>query len=228
MNLIQGLKIGVIIPDRGDRPGLLKNCERMILSQSLMPTYICIVNFTPSDDKCDITKRYKYGYNKLRNKGLDLIAFIENDDWYSPDYLKFMAGKWLEFNKPDLLGTKETIYYHIKLKKWFKMYHNFRASAMNTLIRPDMDFEWCPDHEAFTDIFLWNKLENRKLFHAPELHSIGIKHGIGKCGAKCHTDKLNRFIFDDPNFDFLKSNIDKESFIFYSNIFHGTYQNTVQ
>lgn len=212
------MKIGVIIPDRGDRPDFLKNCLRMMQAQLSKPLCIEVVNDAPASDQCDITYRYRTGYDRLRNKGLDLIAFIENDDWYHPQYLEYMAEEWVKAGKPDLFGTKQTIYYHIKLKKHFTMYHNRRSSAMNTFIKPDMDFKWCPDHEPFTDIHLWTRLTG-KLIYPNDLYSIGIKHGVGKCGARCHTDKLNRYIFDDRDSDFLRQKMDYESFTFYSNYF---------
>lgn len=212
------MNIGIIIPDRGDRPDFLENCLRMMQRQTMQPVEIAVVNDPPESEACDITKRYRIGYDRLRNKNLDLIAFIENDDWYHPEYLEYMSTVWESLNKPDLLGTKQTIYYHIKLRAHFTMYHNFRASAMNTLIKPDMNFKWCVDHEPFTDIHLWKTLTGN-LFNAIGVYSIGIKHGIGKCGARCHTDKLSRFIFQDSNFEFLKSKIDEESFNFYSKVF---------
>jgi hypothetical protein len=212
------MKIGVIIPDRGDRPAFLENCLRMLKAQSLQAACIELVNDPPLNDQCDITFRYRTGYDRLRNKGLDLIAFIENDDWYGVDYLKYMSSEWLRMDRPDLLGTKQTVYYHIKLRSHFTMYHNRRSSAMNTFIRPDMDIVWCPDHEAFTDIHLWTKMTG-KLINSQGVYSMGIKHGIGKCGARCHVDRLNRYIFDDKDLNFLKEKMDAESFNFYSNYF---------
>jgi glycosyltransferase involved in cell wall biosynthesis len=212
------LKVAVIIPDRGDRPQFLINCLRMVKSQTIQAD-ILLANNPPESPSCDITKRYRESYEILKGKGYDIIAFIENDDWYSPHYLEYMISKWTEHGKPDIFGTDRTIYYNIRYRKYFTMYHKFRASAMNTLIKPDLKIEWCKDEEAFTDVHLWRQIQNQKLFHADQVHSIGIKHGVGKCGAKCHTDRLNRYTHDDPEFKFLESTIDQESFNFYSKLF---------
>ncbi len=222
------MKIGVIIPDRRDRPKFLDNCMRMLEAQITQPWEIALMDYEPTSDDADITARYRKGYDQLRNKGLDLIAFIENDDWYHPEYIHYMYVQWLNNNMPDLLGTKQTIYYHIKLKSHFIMYHNRRSSAMNTFIKPDLNFDWCPDNEPFTDIWLWSKL-NGILINSNETYSIGIKHGVGKCGARCHVDKLNRYIFADPESKFLKEKMDPESFNFYSNYFfnESTHQDSV-
>lgn len=96
------------------------------------------------------------------------------------------------------------------------MEHFRRASAMNTMIKPDLLFSWCPDNEPFTDLHLW-KVVKGITFAPSQVISIGIKHGVGKCGGRSHTDRFDRYRFDDSSLQFLRSNTDKESFQFYSN-----------
>ncbi len=215
-------RIGVIIPDRSDRPLFLANCLRLLKNQTIQPEIIELVNYEPLSDQVDITQRYKVGYDKLRNKGLDVIAFIENDEWYAPDYLETMVNGWIENNKPDIFGTNYTIYYHIKLFAHFTMHHLTRSSAMSTLIKPDLNFEWCKDNEPYTDIHLWSKLKG-VCFTPPKTICLGIKHGVGKCGGFAHIDKLHRYNNElssqDQNMEFLKGLVDPESFEFYSNYF---------
>lgn len=212
------MRIGVIIPDRGDRPDLLANCLRMLKAQTLQPEIIELVNDAPTSESCDITKRYRIGYDRLRNKGLDLIAFIENDDWYSPDYLETMANKWIESGKPDIIGTNYTIYYHIRLFAHFTMNHDTRSSAMSTLLKPDLNFKWCVDHEPYTDIHLWHTLKG-VIFEPEKTICMGIKHGVGLCGGKTHIDRFDRFIHKDSNKGFLREKLDSDSFKFYSQYF---------
>ena len=217
------LKIGIIIPDRGDRPELLKNCIRMMKNQTVQPIEICVVDDPPKDPKkIDITYRYRIGYDRLRNKNLDCILLIENDDWYHPKYIERMVEKWVELDKPDLCGHQYTIYYHIAIRAWLKLDHFRRASAMNTLIKPDLNFDWCVDYEPYTDIYLWMKSELKGITWMPLTHlCIGIKHGIGNCGGAFHTTYLKRYKFQDPNFEFLKQHMDFESFDFYTK--HGSH-----
>jgi hypothetical protein len=211
------IKLGIIIPDRGDRPEFLKNCLRMISGQTLKPEIIELVNDYPLSNDIDITYRYRIGYERLRNKGLDVIAFIENDDWYSPVYLQYMTSQWQRNGKPDLFGTNYTYYYHLKLRAWHKMEHFHRASAMNTLIKPDLNFTWCADNEPFTDIHLWKTLKGACI--SPEsIISMGMKHGTGLCGGTYHVDRLNRYKNQDPDLSMLKSNIDYHSYGFYSKL----------
>lgn len=213
------MKVAVLIPTRNDRPGFLDNCIRMIHNQTLKPDHIEIVNDAPISDKVDITWRYRTGYERLRNFGFDVIALMEDDDYYSPDYLKTMVEQWQKHGKPDIFGTNYTIYYHIKLFSLFVMNHTQRSSAMSTLIKPDLDFKWCVDHEPYTDLHLWKTLKG--ITFRPEKHiCLGIKHGVGLCGGRSHVDRLNRYdYFADENKEFLKANTDKQSFKFYNNYF---------
>lgn len=212
------MNIAVIIPDRNDRPKFTENCFRMIQNQTIQPDQIFKINFSPTDEKPDITKRYRIGYDLCRNKGFDVIALMENDDWYSPDYLEIMTKAWNENGRPDIFGTNYTIYYHLQLHKYFTMNHKRRSSAMSTLIKPDLNFQWCPDHEVYTDLHIWQTLSNRVTFQPDKHICIGMKHGIGKCGGRNHKDKLDRYINSD-GLRFLGSNLDRKSFDFYTSVF---------
>ena len=209
------MKIGVIIPDRNDRPKFLANCLRMIEGQTLKPTEIKLVNFEPTSNKPDLTKRYRIGYDYFRNKDFDIIALMENDDWYSPEYLETMVNAWIEKGKPDIFGTDYTIYYHIAIHKYFTMEHYHRSSAMSTLIKPDLNFKWCPDHEVYTDMHLWNAIQNRLTFRPDKHICLGIKHGVGLCGGRNHKTRMDRYVNSD-GIDLLCNTMDKESFKFYT------------
>jgi len=229
MKCIKNIRVGIIIPDRNDRPELLKNCLRMLEAQTLQPEIIELINFHPNSHEKDITLRYRTGYEKLRNKGLDIIAFWENDDYYSKDYLEIMVNKWLEKGQPDMLGTDYTIYYHLRKIAYFVFHHIDRSSALSTLIKPDLKFPWCQDTDPYTDMYLWSQcheIKNKVIFH-PEKHiTIGIKHGVGLPGGIGHTDELQIFINPDLKIDengnirqygFLEEHMDEESFNFYKN-----------
>ncbi len=217
------MKIAVIIPDRGDRPAFMENCMRQLKRQTLLPESIIIMSDPPQDDKVDITLRYRLGYDICRGRGIDLIAFIENDDWYSPHYLEVMAGAW-EKSRPDLFGTNYTIYYHLKLRKYFKMQHDQRASAMNTFIKPDLEITWGKDHDPYTDAWLWmgpftTHLSKQLIIDQHPPLSIGMKHGIGRCGGDYHlesSERIDRYKNDDNGF--LQNTLDDESYEFFRNI----------
>jgi hypothetical protein len=227
------VKIGVIIPDRGDRPRFLANCLRMMEAQTLQPKYVRIIDYPAKDEHVDITPRYRTGYLYMSAMDVDLIAFIENDDWYAPNYLETMVEAWKRFHQPSLFGTCYTIYYHLQLKRYFTMEHHQRASAMNTFIKPGLDIKWPVDMEPFLDMHLWSGHSgitgnmSRIVFKPEKIISVGIKHGIGKTigGGNHVIDErvARRYATKDVNEDypqgFLKTVLDPESFNFYNNYF---------
>lgn len=176
------VRIGVIVPDRGDRPDFLLQCQHLLLQQTLAPVVVLIVgteskvqrigsftfvwlNVPPVAGVCDITKRYRIGYewfNGPDSPPVDVLAWIENDDWYHKNYLREMARQWVKAKRPHLFGTAYTMYYHLGLQRWRRMHHKKRASAMNTFIMPHLQVEWCADTEPYTDQHLW-MLELRRI-----------------------------------------------------------------
>jgi hypothetical protein len=104
------MRVVVIIPDRGDRPKFMMNCHRMMLAQTLAPVRIIHVDYPASSERPDITARYKVGYHVASGMAdVDLIAFIENDDYYAPDYLEYVVKEWEKKGKPELFGLNYTI-----------------------------------------------------------------------------------------------------------------------
>lgn len=226
------MRLAVIIPHRGDRPRFLENCFRMLKAQTFQPEHIELVNFpTKTPDRYDITQRYRIGYDALRGKGYDLIALIEDDDWYSPEYLETMIAAWKQWGSPCLFGTCYTYYYHIGLKAYYIMEHHQRSSAMNTFIKPDLNFPWCDDAEPYTDMHLWKTIRNpdgsavpqpRVVFNPDNIISVGIKHNVGLCGGgdahSTHPQIAKRYLHPDNGF--LERTLDRESFNFYWNYFN--------
>lgn len=218
------IKVGVIIPDRGDRPEFMKNCERMILNQTIhndksVHVEVYQVNYPAKSDKCDITQRYRVGYESEVMKDRDVIFFIENDDWYSPIYMEYMLNEWIKHGKPDLFGHNYTINYNLLLKKYFTMRHVDRASAMNMMIRGGMNFQWPLGHDPYTDQWLWLRncgIHFKKTFEPNQVICVSMKHGIGKTGGWYHTNELHRYINDDNGF--LDLHLDEESRKFYESV----------
>lgn len=206
-------RLGIIIPDRGDRPAFLQHCLRMMEGQSLRPEIIQLINQPAESAAVDITVRYRRGYEALRGKGLDAIFLIENDDWYAADYLETVYNAWLTHNKPDIFGQTYTIYYHLNLKRYFTFHHMDRSSAMNTLLKPDLQFDWCKDEDPYTDMHLWQTLKGIT-WTPPHIVCLGIKHGIGLCGGYMHFNRLHRF--DTVDDGLLAKTVDGVSMAFYN------------
>lgn len=215
------MKVGVIIPDRGDRPEFLKNCLRMMKAQTHKVDTL-VVDHPPESILADITQRYRMGYErmsvdaKIIGEEYDILAFIENDDWYSPKYIETMLQGWEDHGKPDLFGTAYTIYFHLGLNKYLRAEHKQRSCSMNTFIKPRMNFVWPPDSEPYTDAWLWQIPEFSKRLWEPEIISIAMKHGVGKLGGRMHIDRLHRYVLDGTGF--LEQYLDEESLTFYKSI----------
>ena len=208
------MKIAIIIPDRGDRPELLNQCEKLIKGQ-LFPENkapeidVLLDNLPPESEDCDITLRYRRSYEKAtaQNK-YDLIFFMENDDYYSPFYLYLMILNWKAEGKPILFGTNYTYYYHIGILKFRKLIHNHRSSMMSTCVIPGLDIVWPPDSEQYTDKYLWAQFKNVAVtFNPPEIICLGIKHNIGKTGGLFHNDRFHAYKEDDSDMTFLKKHM---------------------
>lgn len=216
------MKVAIIIPDRNDRPQFTENCLRLMNRQTA-EFEIIHVNHEPETVAKDITQRYRMGYQHATANGFDVCLFIENDDYYRPNYIATMLREWEARDKPDLLGTSYTIYYHIKLKKWFRIDHPNRASAMNTLIKCGLQIDWCADSYPYTDMHLWkfNPQISKSIFTPSEHLALGIKHGIGMEGGQWHTTRLGRYTdlgVDDSELSFLREVVDENSFEFYKNL----------
>ena len=192
------LKIGVLTPDRGDRPKFLEHAKYLVSVQTLQPDVIEIVDGAPLSNQFDITYRYRTGSQRLFNKGVDVILFLESDDFYSANYIETMVKKWIEKKEPLIFGLANTIYYSLRQKKYSILKHRGRASMMSTMISRDAVINWGEDNYPFTDLTLWNQLKGIAIEDESGL-CIGIKHGIGLCGGEAHKRNFP-FSIDDKDF----------------------------
>lgn len=206
------MKVGVIIPDRRDRPELLDHCIKMIKTQTRKADIVNVINFVPTSNVPDLTKRVRLGFEWAKENGCDCVLIMENDDYYSENYIESMVKGWIENDKPEIFGTDYTYYYHIFKRKFNKLVHPNRASLMNTLISCDALIKFPNDSEVYLDMVLWEQLKG-KTFTPKEPIAIGIKHGIGLCGGNGH-DKMV-YKNEDFSLDFLNRHVDEESFYFY-------------
>ena len=215
------VKLGVIMPHRNDRPQFLEQFHRLLEKQTLQPDILEIVDYEAKSDSIDISERYKYGYNKLKGKGLDVIAFMENDDFYATNYLETMVNGWVEHGKPEMFGTSYTIYYHIGLMKHFTFEHSKRSSMMSTLMKPDLPVlltkeGWPADDYPYTDSHLWINSKNKAVFRPKEIICLGIKHGIGMSGGRWHdtTNQRDMRMYKENKLSLLKI-VGEENYEFY-------------
>jgi hypothetical protein len=210
--------IGVLIPDRNDRPDFLNHCLSMIRKQTLKVNHIQLVNYPARTKDFDLTQRVRFGVEVLKEAGCDCILIMENDDWYSEDYIETMVNAWVNENKPDIFGTEYTFYYHLHKRAYNLLEHKSRASLMNTLISSSAVIKFPPDNEVYLDLFLWKELKG-KTFKPIKPIALGIKHGVGLCGGNGHNSM--RYKNEDQNLTVLKNFVDSDSFQFYKKIINN-------
>lgn len=212
------IKIGVLIPTRGDRKVFLKQAGKLLSRQTLMPDVIEVVDDEPLTNDIDITYRYRIGCQRLFNKGCGVVIFWEDDDWYSRDYIAIMMDNWGKSGKPPIFGIGSTTYYHVLDLKYLTIAHKDRASAMATMVtNAVLNVKWGRDNDAYTDVVIWKQLRG-KTFLPPFPICLGIKHNIGMVGGGGHdTTNYTHYNQTDPNKAFLKSIVGPD-FSFYNDI----------
>lgn len=220
------MRIAVMIPNRGqDRQRFLEHCKYLLRQQTIKPDQILWLDYVPESDEVDITQRYRRGYDRLRGYNFDVIFMWESDDWYSPTYIETMLREWESAGRPEIFGPRTTEYYNLKIFEHFTMHHESRTSAMNTLIRADLNFTWPPDNEPYLDAWLWEGAQPRlrgQLFTPSVPICLGIKHGDGMTGGNMHVDGLGHYHKHgqkDKDGSWLRSIVDLKSFEFYWNYF---------
>ncbi len=195
--------IGIVIPTRGDRKVFLDQCLKMMDGQTMLADKICIVNEEPKSDAKDITYRFRKGFKNLFDQGCDVVFLIEDDDWYSKDYIKTMYDNWKAANKPEIFGIGNTTYYHLGRKAHLTMTHPRRASAFSTMVTKSvMDIDWPADDYSFLDIVLWQQMKGVTFIPRDKI-SLGIKHGVGVCGGRGHNETF-KYTNEDPYRSYLE------------------------
>jgi hypothetical protein len=154
----------------------------------------------------DITWRYRIGLERLKNKGAKVVFFIEDDDWYAPNYIEYLLQRYKEAGEPEIFGLNQSIYYHIMVNKFWISNHPGRASAMSTLVRVDaMDtYQWGADNDPWFDIAVWKQLNGKAIDMPHKPIAVGIKHGFGVHGGVGHKAGFHHYKANDPKREYLK------------------------
>jgi len=209
------IKIGVLIPTRGNRISFLQQAKHLLSKQTLQPDFIEVVDDEPLTAAVDITYRYRIGVDRLKAKGAGVILFWEDDDWYASNYIETMVNEWNKRGNPEIFGIGTTTYYHIGCNKYLTISHEKRSSMFCTMIRSTADITWCKDDYPYADVVVWDQLKG-KTFMPVKPICLGIKHGIGMVGGGGHTEDYKHYNKIDSAKSFLKSIVGEDEG-FYSN-----------
>jgi hypothetical protein len=133
---------------------------------------------------------WSHGQNtQARNllAGLDLVGadervvFVEDDDWYSPDWLTHVAGH-LEY--AELVGERRSRYYNVATRRWREMGNTGHASLCATALRGralNTLRQVLRTHRTGIDMRLWHQHRSRHLFDGHRV--VGIKGLPGRGGV---------------------------------------------
>lgn len=169
------------------------------------------MNDPPLDpEKKDITWRYRVGIERIleRHPDVDLILFIEDDDWYSPSYIEVFYDAWNMANRPQIFGVGETYYYHVGMRRIYHEKHPNRASAFCTGISSKAieHIKWPQDDYSSVDMNLWHQLGGNTFLVNPMI-AVGMKgYNEGKFfGGKGHNEHWAGYDKHDPDLSWISS-----------------------
>jgi hypothetical protein len=155
-----------------------------------------------------IESKESYGFLNRDNK----VAIIEDDDWYSNIYFKFLSEA---LDNYDVVGIDCTTYYHIPTKRYKRLVHPGRSSLNSTAFRFNVVEVFmnalvlaAKQNVCHVDILFWNMVKELKLkyklFNVDGL-VLGLKGLPGKAGLGIGHRDGPLFPGDDRSLEFLAS-----------------------
>lgn len=203
-----------------DRPEAFALCERWMSRQTLAPLEWLVLDdgekpIVPTRGQqhfrlpecrgpLSMLRKLQWLFNHQDQVRGDAIVFIEDDDWYHPEYLERVNARLL---MADVIGEGRAIYYNVEDRWWFIHSNMEHASLCSTAIHRD---EW--KHAAlvlsagtnnFIDMKLWRYFRQNgigQVFDPNEggRFTIGIKGMPGKRGYGVGHKRTMKPGGDDP------------------------------
>jgi glycosyltransferase involved in cell wall biosynthesis len=192
------MKISLVTPT-GGRPEAFKLCEYWISQQTVQPDEWIVVDDYPISTNTNmnqkVIRREPFWKNQemtlpinlaegiMASSG-DVIFVIEDDDWYSPNYIESMMNKIQNF---DLIGEGLTKYYNIRNKFYYTHNNLDHAGLFQTAFKKEVSKELIKlvlsnKNEKYIDILIWKFVHNKKMFVSKSPLSVGIKGLPGRMG----------------------------------------------
>lgn len=217
----------------GDRPAAFATCEHYLKRQTVAPFQMLVLDDGEVPVTPTIGEDYHY-WPEMRGRGSmvkkvrraltenlvkgDLIVFVEDDDYYSPDYMAWMIEGLKQFA---IYGEGRALYYNVHHRWWFEHTNMKHASLCATGITKQL-FPWllkqCQvSDEPFLDVRLWNNAPGAAHVVDPYMHpsrrrrSVGIKAMPGRTGYGGGHRGRDRSAVADPQLAKLRSLIGAEA-----------------
>ena len=202
------MKFATITMNRGnDRPQFLEFCHHQLSRMNTKPDKSYFICDEPKSDAIDLVPRVKLGIQMAKQDGFDLVFIVESDDYYGKDYFDNIPDA-------DFIGSEKTTYYNLRNNTYQDFIHPKRSSLFTTGFKISAlgGFNWPADDYPNLDIRLWAM---RKKFRMRETGAIGVKHNCGKVGGRGHTMTMK---YTDQDWEWLKSKVDTDAFLFYKSL----------
>jgi glycosyltransferase involved in cell wall biosynthesis len=232
------MKISLITPT-GGRKIAFALCEEWMKRQTLQPDEWIVVDDFEKPTKCKMGQKvirrqpfWQPGQMTLQRNLLealkvvtgDIILIVEDDDWYSPNYIENMAKKFETLsqgtpisNSSFIIGEGHTVYYQIR--NYTHKYHDnlshsslFQTGFTKDLIPKINDLLIKHIDQMYFDMHLWKDIKdcNKCIFLTKSPWSIGIKALVGQrsVGTYGHFQSLPHL--DEKYCNFLQKMMPKE------------------
>jgi len=235
-----------LITPTGARPKQIQLCTKFMKAQDYEGTVVWVIvddavpvttNEIPYTfrDKWEIVKTYpkpswSLGKNTqqrnmlealkvVKSYPMEALFVIEDDDYYSPSYLRKMMDRKGDY---DVWGEQNTIYYNPKVRAWQDNRNVHHSSLFQTAVTPAMIpvlEQICRNKGKFIDIRLFRHSnippEKINLFKDGNL-AIGIK-GLSGRGGIGLGHQLGYRMVSDPDMSKLKELIG-DDYLYYVNV----------
>jgi glycosyltransferase involved in cell wall biosynthesis len=203
--------INIVIPTTGHRPEFVNRAVNQMHKQTLSFDNLYVVT-----SEFGLTGNYKTGFDKCTS---GVMFCIEDDDYYTPEYIEKMMYMWEIAGQPELFGLSKTVYYHIFSDRYIINDHPKHSSMMSTILNVDKlrgKIQWPHPKLNFLDLMLWRqKMYSKASVDPGDFINIGIKHGIGPTGGGGHFPDWPGYNRQDVNKEFLRQYVDEYSIRFY-------------
>ena len=164
-------------------------CEGREPFLELCRTYVSRFTLQPKEHFIEKSDDFRANLAALLKKvKTEYVAFIEDDDWYHPDYLGDLGDR-LDYSARLLIGLDPTTYYHIVRRGFKTLPHWGRASLFATMgvtSFVQMAMGDILKTKNPVDMSLWAMAKGSGVTTVGRL-AIGVKHGFTRTEGKGHT-----------------------------------------
>ena len=180
-----------LITCTGDRPHLFRRLECWMARQSIRWTNWIVVDDGVDPTICTLGQRYirlapereptvsfannlRAGLEAANHSGSEFVFFIEDDDWYSPNYL---ASLLIALTNHELAGESHSRYYNVAQLGYRHCLNADHASLCATAIRASLIpriMSLIFDTDIYLDLRMWSVLDCSKHLQRTR-HCVGLK-----------------------------------------------------